>query len=263
MKKRALISLSFDDGRADNYDIIKKITVPMNLPVTLNITTGYVDGSCPKSKVPSDKSAMTKENVIELFNEPTVEIALHGDQHLNSEEDISIGRNKLIEWFNLSADAKFGFASPGSGFDIAEFKNTKDDFFSKYILYMRTSLRISTKKNLRVICRKIARVFHIPYLYSIAYADTVMDNCNDRVIYSVPILKDITVRQVKAIVNRCIKQGGALTLMFHSVVEDMTKEDNWSWEKRKFEALCQYIVQKQNEGLLDVCTTKELYKNII
>ncbi|MCH5296595.1 MAG: hypothetical protein J1E85_02880 [Ruminococcus sp.] len=263
MKKKALVSLSFDDGRADNYDIIKNVTIPMNLPVTLNITTGYVDRSCPQEKLPSDKLAMTKENVIELFNNPLVEIALHGDQHLNTEKDISAGRKKLIEWFDLPYDSKFGFASPGSGFDIQEFINSKHNLFNQDILYMRTSLRISTKKKIRIFCRKVSRVIHLPFLYAIAYADTVMDNSNDRVIYSVPILKDITVLQVEAIINKCIKRGGALTLMFHSIVEDTSTDDNWSWEKEKFEAICQYLAQKQSEGLLDVCTTKVLHRSIM
>lgn len=261
--KKALVSLSFDDGRTDNYDIIKEVTIPMNLPVTLNITTGYVDGSSSPENKPSDKPAMTKENVINLFHEPLVEIALHGDQHLNTEEDISAGRKKLIEWFDLPCEAKFGFASPGSNLAVHQFVNSRSNLFNNDVLYMRTSLRIVTKKRLRVLCRKISRVIHIPFLYAIAYADTIMERSDNRVIYSVPILKDITAEQVKAIINLCIKRGGMLTLMFHSVVEDVMAEDNWSWERKKFEAVCEYLVLKQNEGLLNVCTTEVLNKSIM
>ena len=262
MEKKALLSLSFDDGRRDNYDIIKKTMIPMHLPVTINITTGYVDGTCTEENKPSSKPALIKSEIIELFEEPLVEIALHGDQHLNTEEDITIGRNKLLEWFHLPEDTKFGFASPGSGLSVTDFIKSESTFFKNDILYLRTSLRISSKGKLRILCRKVGRIIHAPILYKIAYTDTIMNAVENRVIYSIPVLKDVSVSQVEAVIDECIKQKGALTLMFHSIAEDVSSDDNWSWSKNKFEQLCRYLVHKQELGVLEICTTKDLYEKI-
>ena len=43
--KKAIVSISFDDGRSDNYWIAKKILLPNKFPATLNIATAYIDGS--------------------------------------------------------------------------------------------------------------------------------------------------------------------------------------------------------------------------
>lgn len=43
--KKAIVTLSFDDGRIDNYRVAKEILLPNNIPATINIATGYIDGS--------------------------------------------------------------------------------------------------------------------------------------------------------------------------------------------------------------------------
>lgn len=45
---RAVVTLSFDDGRIDNYCIVKEVTNPLNIPVTINIATGYITGELKK-----------------------------------------------------------------------------------------------------------------------------------------------------------------------------------------------------------------------
>ena len=44
MKNKALINLSFDDGRIDNYNILYPLLKKYNLSATLNITTGFLRG---------------------------------------------------------------------------------------------------------------------------------------------------------------------------------------------------------------------------
>lgn len=43
--KKAIVTLSFDDGRIDNYRVAKEILLPNNIPATINIATAYIDGS--------------------------------------------------------------------------------------------------------------------------------------------------------------------------------------------------------------------------
>ena len=99
---------------------------------------------------------------------------------------------------------------------------------------------------------------HIPLLYQIAYANTLMSKCADRVVYSVPVMKDTTLSQVKALINLAVRRRCGLTLMFHSIVDDITGEDNWSWERQKFIGLCDYLDKKRQEGMLEVLTTQQL-----
>lgn len=255
---KAIISLSFDDGRGDNLDVFQSILEPMSIPVTFNITTGYVDGSCPEGRAPSAKKPLSLENVCALAKHPLVEIALHGDEHLNTEEDIAKGRAKIIEWLDAPDSAAFGFASPGSGLKVNTFVNSRTTLFREQISYLRTSLQIKKYHWLRTLCRKAGRVIHIPLLYRIAYADTLMTSCPDRVIYSIPVMKDATFLQVKAIVDLAIQRRSALTLMFHSVLEDVSREDNWTWDRKKFVCLCKYLEEKRLSGKLELMTTKRL-----
>lgn len=102
--QKGLVCLSFDDGRYDNVSAFRKYLFPNQIPVTLNVTTGYVDGSCPKEFRPSARKAMTVQDVVSLSESSLVEIAAHGDRHLNTDEDIDQGRQKLLEWLNLKGD---------------------------------------------------------------------------------------------------------------------------------------------------------------
>lgn len=256
--KNAVISLSFDDGRGDNFRVIETILAPRGIPATLNITTGYVDGTCPVKLRPSGKSPLTVENVKKLANSPHVELALHGDCHQNSINDIATGREKMIKWLEKEDSFVFGFASPGSGMRHESFVNSHEKLFQKQISYMRTGLRIQKHELIRNLCRKAGRILHIPLLYQIAYADTLMTECPDRVIYSVPIMKDTTVAQVKAIIDLAVRRNCALTLMFHSIVKNTKNEDNWSWAERKFISVCDYLKKIQWDGKVSLMTTQQL-----
>ena len=261
--EEALISFSFDDGRADNIDAFDKILLPRKIPVTLNVTTGYVDGSCPLDKRPSDKLAMTVADIQRYAENPYVELALHGDCHLNTEEDIETGRQKIIKWLDLPEEQSFGFASPGSGLNLQEFIWSSSKLFSDHIIYVRHSLKIENLKKLRVLLRKVGRIWHNPVFYEIAYSNTLMKTCTDRIIYSIPILKDTTVSQLKAIVNMCVEKKMAVTFMFHSIKNDTSLEDNWSWSTEKFISFCDYISSLIELRKLQCMTTQELYRTLV
>ena len=260
--EKALISFSFDDGRGDNLQVIRDIMLPMEIPVTLNVTTGYVDGTCPADLLPTSKDPLCIDDVVMLARDPMVEIALHGDRHQNTQSDIAAGRKKLIEWLQLPEDQSFGFASPGSGLPVEDFSSGDSALFARQITYHRTSLRIQRMRILRVLCRKAGRILHIPLLYRIAYRDTLMNTAADRTIYSIPVMKDTTYPQLKSMIDLAVRKKMALTLMFHSIVENTGAEDNWSWDKLQFCKLCGYLTQKRNEGALQLLTTQQLYDKL-
>lgn len=262
VQRRPMISLSFDDARGDNAVVADEILIPLNIPATFNVTTGYVDGTCPKDMLPSEKAAMTIGDVVRLESSPVIEIALHGDRHLNTEEDILEGRRKLAQWLQKDESYKFGFASPGSGMNLIKFKSDECFYLRTQIAYMRTSLRIESMKFIRVLSRKIGRVIHWPFFYRIAYADTEMTCKDGKIVYSIPVLEDITAEQLCAIVDDCIKKKSSVTFMFHSILEKPDGVDNCTWSRERFSKFCEYIDKKRKLGEIDICTTMELFNRM-
>lgn len=255
----ASVSLSFDDGRGDNTEVADQLLLPMGIPATLNISTGYVDGSCPDQYLPTRKPPMTIRDIQRLAKDPLIEIAMHGDFHLNTDEDIFRGRKKLLDWLKLEKDARLGFASPSSGLSPERFCSPQEAKLRKSILYFRTSLRISSRPLLRVLCRKAARVLHLPFLFRIAYHDTVMCGAEGQIIYSVPVMKGTTAGEVMALVRSAVKRRGAVVLLLHSIRESTAGEDNWSWKRRKLLCLCKRLSALEQQGMLCMCTTARLH----
>ena len=257
---KALISFSFDDARGDNALAFDEILIPRDIPATLNVTTGYVDRSASKEFWPHKLPAMTTNDVIRLGKRESIEIAIHGDKHLNTEEDLSKCYEKLVEWFDYPKSQVLGIASPGTKINIENFKNSDSDFFKKKVSYVRVSSRIKQFKVVRTFFRKLGRIWHLPIFYRWAYQDSIMYECTDRIIYSVPILKDTTWKQVASLIRECIKKRGALVIMFHSINED---SDNWSWSSEKLIQLCNYIQNLQKKGSpVKLCTTAYLFDQI-
>lgn len=115
--------------------------------------------------------------------------------------------------------------------------------------------RLGRMKTLKLLCRKAGRLVHLPLLYEIAFQDTLMERCEDGVIYRVSVLRDTTVRQIKGLIRKCSKEKKALVLMFHSI--DASEEDNWTWNSEKLGELCQYLAIKRDDGDIELCTTEQ------
>ena len=259
---QTMVSLSFDDGRGDNTRILDEVLLPNHIPATLNITTGYVDGTCAVDQCPSNKRPMRKEDVIRLGRHPLVEVALHGDRHKNTVEDIYACKKKLVEWLDLDESYRFGFASPESKLKLEEWRSSEFSELRNELLYMRDSFRISSYHAVRTFARKLGRVIRLPLFYRVAYEDTAMAYIEEKLVYSACVHKDTTVKQVRALLDDCMKNGTSITLVFHSVLDDCTEEDTWSWERGKFEELCSYLAAKRDEGKLDICTTKKMMERL-
>lgn len=262
--QQALIGLSFDDGRADaflhGYPVLKKY----KLPATFNITTGFVKGEC-RDFVNDWVKPMTIDMVKELYADPAVEIAGHGYNHQNDISDIQKGIDELCKILgteNLCKDTN-GFASPGSELTSEVFQQMRHSFNAHPISYARMSLRNQSHKMLKTIARKISRIIPAPFFYRYAYQDTLMDAAPDGVLYSIPVLSSVTVNQLKAILSEAIKTKKDCILMFHSIVEKGNARDNWKYEVDKFNALCHFLKDKQDEGRLQVATSMDIVQQLI
>ena len=258
---KARVSISFDDGRFDNLDVIERILTPSKIPATIFISTGYVDGSCPKKMLPTNKPAMTIEDVRRLHQNPFVEIGLHGDMHLNEDLDIKRGREKLLQWLDLNDDYSFGFASPGTSFPIERFIQSDDPLYTCAISYLAMGTRFLTCRNKRLLCRKAGRVIHSNRLFQEAYQDTLMQDCSDRVIYRVPILRDTSASQIISLLQKGIQKQQSITLMFHSIGTE-SSGDLWTWSNIKFEALYEYLCEKRATNSVELCTTMQVFQSL-
>lgn len=259
-KEKGSVCLSFDDGRGDNRYIAEKILLPMNIPATFNITTGYVDGSCSPADRPSIKKPMTIDDVRWIAEHNIFEIAMHGDEHKNTLEDIIKCRNKLATWLGLKDDDLLGFASPGTGLNIKTMNDNEKEMLFANTTYIRLSLRLKRFVALKVVSRKLARILHIPILYKLAYSDTMLDTHDTKMLYSVPVLKTTTPQEIRRMVTASKTSGKAVILMFHSICEGTRNDDNWTWEQQRFINICRFICREREEGNINVLKVSDLYK---
>lgn len=250
---KSFIAISFDDGRQDNVAVIDKLTAN-GIPATLYVTTGYVDGTCPHDKLPTNAPAMSAEDVKRLFHNPLVEIGMHGDMHLNEDWDIRNGRKKLLRWLDLDESYQFGFASPSTAFPADRFVRSEDPLYARDIAYLASGLRNVSHQKLRSLARKAGRVIHSGLLYKTAYLDTMMRDCPDRVIYRVPVLGDISFEQLRALTENAVRRHASLVFMFHSIADG---DDAWTWSKDKFERLVDFLVMQRETEKIELVTVRD------
>lgn len=261
MSNKCMISLSFDDGRIDNYKVAIPILRKYGLKATFNITTGYVDKT--GENLPFPLPPMSVENVKEIYDDSLFEIAAHGDMHQNDYDDISAGIAKMEEW--LKNDNRFemvGFASPGTGFIKDE--NLVNRLKKINVKYIRLSIKYNKFRPLKVLSRKIARATNLALFYKIAYKDTCFNTLEDIYVPSIPVLHQTTFNQIKAIINYAVSTNKNVVLMLHSIVKkgDAAYDDNWSMDAEKFEKLCSLLKELQSSGKCEVLTTMELVNKL-
>jgi len=94
-----------------------------------------------------------------------------------------------------------------------------------------------------------ARVFRqVPNLDSIPCDDSLLSGYRS-------VLKADTVDKVKGEVDAVIANKQGFNMTFHDIGATVT--GNWDWPPENFEALCQYIAEKRDAGVLKVLTAEE------
>lgn len=89
-----------------------------------------------------------------------------------------------------------------------------------------------------------------------------MLDANEGVLYSIPILNSVSLGQLKAIIREAVQKKAACILMFHSIVEKGKVRDNWDYEVDKFQELCGFINELQENGELKVMTSMDIYNQL-
>lgn len=250
------IVLSFDDARFDEYDAIM-LASSYGVKCTLNVTTAYVDNSEPTDA--GSCAAMTKDQVIELYNNPNVEIAGHSHTHKNSFEDIVKGQRLLEKW--LGAKVMLGFASPHSQLDIEE--NPFEKFKKESFLYVRKSQVYDNFSPIYRYVRKVSRIFGLKWLFYITYKNTLDNIVEDNYfVHGVPVLLDNSFEQIKYIIGKAVQNNTDCLLILHSICKKghPLEHDLYSWDWEKFKKLCVYIQALEKKGMVKSSLTRELIK---
>lgn len=256
MDKVSKVVLSFDDGRRDNVTLIRDILVSNGLPVTLNLSTGYIDGTARKERYPGPNPAMTLEEAKELASLPGVEIAGHGWEHLNTLEDLKKGVDTLRTWFPNQEIC--GIASPNSILHEDEILAHQAEYEAMGVRYVRIGAG-ATYSGARRVMGKLSRSIHNDWLFVTSNQGAVEHTFDRFVLTAVPVMRQQTKQQVEALVDYCWKNGKDLILMFHSVVhkKDPFHDDTWSWDYEDFVSLAYDLKELDKAGKIQLTTTAD------
>lgn len=254
------VSLSFDDGRGDNYRIVKEVLEPLQIPATFNITISYVE-NLVREEHPCINKPLSKNEIKRISKNCLFEIAGHGYLHKNDRDNMILGVNKLREWCGLE-NTKMGIASPSSKMTKKEIENSREVFQEENIDYVRVGDRIRSFVLVKKCCRKINRILHIPPIFYWVYKETLLSDNDTYIYYSIPILRDNDLYEVLYLLKKAIKAKKSLILMFHSILKPQEKyyKDLWSWDYFDFLKLCQYLKEYEKKGKIKLCTSIELNK---
>ncbi len=250
------IVLSFDDGRKDNIRVIQEILAPLQIPATINITTQYIESSNCKV-LPCLNTSMTKQEVVELSENPLIEIAGHGKEHHNEINNLLEGVTVLREWCHIG---DIGIASPYSGLSLDEINNIRNIILKNNIKYVRVGDRINNLIFLKKCIRKINTYIHSKFLYRWIYKDTMLRKEDNFILYSVPVLKSTSLKELKYLISEAVKKNKSLILMFHSIKKKGEEfyDDRWTWDYDNFCVLCKYLKKLENIGEIKLTKSIDL-----
>lgn len=255
------IALSFDDGRRDNYIAFKEILEPLHIPATFNITSGYVNRDISDADAPGPHEAMTLAELREMGQSDLVEIAGHGYTHDNNVDNLIKGVNWLRE-NGICQSNEIGLASPHSQFDLSTLEQSKSKLLDNNIIYLRISNDYAKITKTQIWMRRLNKLLHMPSIYYYTNKDSIMEQANSFLLYSIPVLKIHTYTEVAGFIDRLIKQNSEIycILMFHSILKKGCPfyDDLFSWSTHDFERLCNQMKTLEAKQSCSIVKTIEL-----
>ena len=246
-ERKGIVTLSFDDGRRDSYDMFMEILKPMNIPATINIPTGYIEVGFSDPTDIGYNGLMTKNQLDEICSYPLFEIA--GHMHNNNDEDVEMGIRKLKEWY--PSIKEIGFASPHSDLSDKDVLEKRDFYRSIGIQYVRLG-RNFTKRNIyKRLLSKIASISGKTAPFRECYK-TSLNDLNRTIIHAVPIIKTTRLEQIKSIIDYAISKRKWCVLEIHGVDQKDSEEyqELFCWDRELFVALCEHLVKLRSDGLI-------------
>lgn len=130
------VAITFDDGYADNLYNALSILEEFNIPVTVFVTAGLLGQKFPWDNENASAKAMTKEELLELSENPLVEIGAHTMTHpylstLSEEEQREeIERSKETIESIIGKEVQ-SFAYPYGDFNEVSLESVKKSDFKR------------------------------------------------------------------------------------------------------------------------------------
>lgn len=254
--EKAIVSIAFDDGSKVDTDAIELMN-QLNIPATFFICTGFVENKMEMG----DILPMSMAEVMALSQDSRYEIASHGYYHKNNIVDIRRGIKRLEELGMYDSNYKIGFASPGSELQPAEIRSRAPLYKKNKIAYVRIGSRFTSHPVWRLLCRRGSRILRLNSLFSCAYRETLMQERDGMIIYSVPVLHEIEAKQICHLIDIAIQEKKLCVLMFHSITNKQEKgyHSHWAWETKRFASVIHYIARKRELGQLEIHTVMNAY----
>lgn len=242
------ISLTFDDGRQDNYSYANLILQDYHMKATLFCTTGFIDGTFDKPK--DWKSAGEPLSIKELheLSNNGWEIALHGDRHVTSIDD-SLESVKKIREMGFTKKV-FGFSIPNSEIPQASFSEFKQRLYPNTLKYIRCGRAIDTSKLSSKLLFAIYNIVGVQRAYnsfnrkSVIKIDkyeacnlpSIVIRCNDKPQMILKFLENLP-------------DNTWVIFMLHSVLPKSSssyRSDPWNWSVDNFKCLIDGISRMKN-----------------
>jgi hypothetical protein len=256
MKK--IVVLSFDDGRKDTYYNAVRIMNEYSLKGTINVTTGFVDGSANfgQSFLSADNKAMSIDEV-KRCDANGFEIATHSNLHRNDVQDITISIEKLKKWSIYADGDKIGFASPGSKIGLDNYHNLKPLIDDGVLLYIRTGTRAREKGLIYAGISWLNQKFRNNRLFWYLNKDNINIRGEETFVLKSVCIKDhTTVNNIKYLLSKITPPEQWVILMFHSVLtinEPGYGKDSYYFDAKKFDEICKFVSKND----YSVMTTKD------
>lgn len=255
------ISLTFDDGREDNYLYAYPIMKKYDLVGTVFCTTGFIDGTWRK---PDDwrsaGEAINVEQLKELQSEGW-EIALHGDKHTTESEDLTVAIEKFERW---GFTKPFGFSMPNSTIENWKLKNVMDNHLNKDVTYIRKGRKINTKKISSKVLFGIDRYTSNQLAYNLFNKSNInsIDNIDNKSIYSIVVRNEDDPKKILKFIDE-MPDNTWCVLMLHSIwpqKHELHGIDPWNWSLENFRYLCAGLKTFSNNNIVKILTMDKVIK---
>ena len=254
------ISITFDDGREDNYSVALPIMEQYNMKGTVYITTGFVDGTWKDfSVLESPRRALSVGEIQTMVNKGW-EIGLHGDKHTTEKNDFNQAYEKMNSWINNGKPGVYGFSVPNSTAseaDIETIRSQKDR-----VLYIRKGRRKDNSGLTRKALYALSYYGGLQWAYDLYNKENVFLKSDlDKIMFSVVVKSGDKPDMILNFLDKIPDQTG-LILMLHSILPSEEAEESqsqWVWKKDRLNELCRQLSDRKT---VQVVTARELIQRI-
>ena len=236
-----IISITFDDGRADNYAYAWQVMEKYGLTGTFFVTTGYIDKTWQTDKWCCSSGGMSVEQLIEMHNNGC-EIAAHGNRHVSEIGDIDECISKLKTWGVV--DKKIGLSAPCSLITDSFLSHVKKLGLS----YLRLGRGIKCSSLFYRFIHKIYKVTGSQIFFDLYYKECInrIDKIDPWNILALPLLREDDVEPLIQFIRN--QNNKWIILMFHSILPENDRlygTDDYCWSMKKFEKLCAFLKEEK------------------